>query len=597
MAKQQKKGIIKNKYRTINCGDIRASEKGKEVVLSGWVQTRRDHGGLIFIDLRDRSGICQVVFSPEVDKESHKKSEGLRSEFVITVKGTVELRPKEAINEKLDTGEIEIIVSDVDIISWAETPPFEIEDDINVDEAIRLKYRYLDLRRPEMRDLLIFRHRVLKTVHSFLDENGFIEVETPDLTKSTPEGARDYLVPSRVQPNHFYALPQSPQLFKQILMVAGFERYYQIARCFRDEDLRADRQPEHTQIDIEMSFVTRDDIIDITERMLAAIFVNCLDKKLDIPLPRMSYKQALDDYGTDRPDVRFDMKIIDVTEAVADCGFNVFSNTAKEGGRIKAVVAKKASNMSRSDIDGLAKIAEKLGAKGLAWLIVKTKEKALSPIAKFFKTYELKSIFEAANATSGDIMFFVADEEQFALEVLGQIRLELARLMDMIDKDMFKMVWVLDFPLFEWDEDEKRPKSMHHPFTMPTPDTADHLDSDLLKVRADVYDIVINGTEVGGGGLRIHDRLLQQKVFKLLKLSDNDIKQKFSFLLDAFEYGAPPHGGIALGLDRLIMLLACRDSIRDVIAFPKTQTATCLMTGAPDTVEDSQLKDLNIRLR
>lgn len=583
-------------YRTHNCGDLRSKDKGKEVQLAGWVQTRRDHGGLIFVDLRDRSGLCQVVFNPEMSKEAHKIAQGIRTEYVLSVKGKVFLRPKEAINLKLPTGETEVMVDELTVLSKAKTPPFEIEDDTKVDEGLRLRYRYLDLRRPEMLKVMKLRHQVLKVVHDFLDKNGFIEVETPYLTKSTPEGARDFLVPSRLQPGHFYALPQSPQLFKQILMVAGFERYYQIARCFRDEDLRADRQPEHTQIDIEMSFINRDDLLTLMEKMFLEVLKVCLKTKGIRPFPRLTYEEALTRYGTDRPDIRFDMKIVDVTRELAKTSFKVFSETIKAGGVVKAINAKGGAKIAHREIDRLTEFVSQFGAKGLAWLVIE-KGKTTSPIAKFFAEQEMSSVTKALDGNPGDLLLFVADKKEIALEALGNLRLELANRLNLVKKGDFKFVWVVDFPLLEWDEEEKRFKSVHHPFTLPTKETISLLEKEPLKVKAHVYDLVLNGVEIGGGSLRIHQRDLQKKIFKRLGLSDAEVKQKFSFMLNAFEYGAPPHGGIAFGLDRLVMILSSKETIRDVIAFPKTQSATDVMTGAPDTVTDEQLKELDIRLR
>lgn len=583
-------------YRTYNCGDLRSKDKGKEVRLAGWVQSRRDHGGLIFVDLRDRSGLCQVVFNPEISKEAHKIAEDIRSEYVLTVKGKVFPRPKEAINPNLVTGEIEVMVDELTVLSKAKTPPFEIEDNLKVDEGLRLRYRYLDLRRPEMLKAMKLRHQILKVVHDFLDKNGFIEVETPYLTKSTPEGARDFLVPSRLQPGHFYALPQSPQLFKQILMVAGFERYYQIARCFRDEDLRADRQPEHTQIDIEMSFINRDDLLKLMEKMFLEILKASLKVNLKLPFPRLTYEEALQSYGTDRPDIRFDMKIVDVTKELTKTSLKVFSKAVKAQGVIKAINAKGGAKIAHRGINRLTEFVSQFGAKGLAWLAIED-GKVASPIAKFLTPQEISAVKKALAGKSGDLLLFVADKEEIALTALGNLRLELANQLNLVKKNDFKFVWVVDFPLLEWDEEEKRLKSVHHPFTLPTRETIPLLDKDPLKVKAHVYDLVLNGVEVGGGSLRIYQRNLQKKIFKLLGLSDKEVKQKFSFMLNAFEYGAPPHGGIAFGLDRLVMLLSSKETIRDVIAFPKTQSATDLMTSAPDTVTDEQLRELDIRLR
>lgn len=584
-------------YKDMNCGDVREKHKGQEIKMAGWVATRRDHGGLIFIDLRDRSGLVQVVFNPAEDKELHRAAEGLRSEYVVTVRGKVALRPKENVNAKIPTGQVELIVTELTVLNAAKTPPFEIEASVNADEAIRLKYRYLDIRRPEMKEALIMRHRVVKTVHSYLDRQGFIEIETPYLTKSTPEGARDFLVPSRLSPGHFFALPQSPQLFKQILMVAGMERYYQLARCFRDEDLRADRQPEHTQIDIEMSFATREDILDVTENLIKEIFKIAIGVDLPEPFPSLTYDEALRTYGTDRPDLRFGLHIHDVTEIFNESGFKVFSQTVASGGTIKGIAAPGAGGYSRKDLDELTDLIKLYGAKGLAWVGIGEHGQASGPIAKFITDKEMKQLREALAADEGDLLLMVADEAATALSAIGNLRLEMARRLDLIPADDFKLTWVVDFPLVQWDVEENRPKAVHHPFTMPTAESLTLLDTEPLRATADAYDLVINGVEVGGGSLRIHDKALQQKMFGLLKLSDEEVMEKFGFLLEAFEYGAPPHGGLAFGLDRLVMLLARRGSIRDVIAFPKTQTGTCLMTGAPDMVHEDQLRDLDIKLR
>jgi aspartyl-tRNA synthetase len=587
---------LSHKYRDINCGDVKAADDGREITVSGWVATRRDHGGLIFIDLRDRSGLVQIVFNPEIAPIAHKEAEMLRSEFVITVKGKVAKRPSENINSNLPTGEVEIYASELKVRSSSKTPPFEITDDINVDESIRLKYRYLDLRRNEMKNNLMMRNRVVKTVHKYLDSQGFIEVETPYLTKSTPEGARDFLVPSRLSEGHFFALPQSPQLFKQILMVSGIEKYYQLARCFRDEDLRADRQPEHTQIDMEMSFVTREDILDVTEGMIALVFKETLDIDLKRPFQRMSYEEAMESYGTDRPDMRFGMLIKDLTDIFAASEFKVFASVAANGGRIKGFAAPDIAGYSRKDMDQLTEFAAIYGAKGLAWLNVAEDGTLTGPIAKFISDAEAAGLTGALDAKPGDTILMIADTIDVARAAAGNLRLELARRLNMINKGDFKLTWVLDFPLVQWDEEENRPKAVHHPFTMPTDEGLKLLDDKPLEALADAYDLVINGTEVGGGSLRIHDRELQKKMFKILGHSEEDARDKFGFLMDAFEYGAPPHGGLAFGLDRLVMILAERGTIRDVIAFPKTQTGTCLMTGAPDEVEAAQLKDLNIKV-
>jgi aspartyl-tRNA synthetase len=588
---------LTHKYKDTNCAAVNKSDAGKEVTLAGWIDTRRDHGGLIFMDLRDRSGIVQLVFNPERDKELHRRAEALRSEYVVTVTGEVAPRPAENINTKLPTGEVEVIVNGLTVLSEAKTPPFEIEDGINVDEALRLKYRYLDIRRPELKDALMLRSRVVKVVHSYLDRYDFMEVETPYMTKSTPEGARDFLVPSRLSPGHFFALPQSPQLFKQLLMVAGVERYYQLARCFRDEDLRADRQPEHTQIDLEMSFVTRDDIIDLTEGMIREIFEKTIGVALPDPLPRMTYAEAMKQYGTDRPDLRFGMAVKDVTAVFANSGFKVFSGVIEAGGRIEAIAASAAGGYSRKEMDELTDYVKIYGAKGLAWAGINDSGELNGPIAKFITLEEAEAAKEALEAKPGDMILMVADDEDTALNAIGNLRLEMGRRLDKIPPNEFKLTWIVDFPLVQWDDEEDRPKAVHHPFTMPTDESLGLLESEPLKANADAYDLVINGVEVGGGSLRIHDAELQKKMFSLLKMSDDEAREKFGFLLDAFEYGAPPHGGLAFGLDRLTMLLAGRGTIRDVIAFPKTQTGTCLLTGAPDTVEDEQLRDLDIKLR
>ena len=585
------------KYKDMDCAAVRPKHKDKDITLSGWVQTRRDHGGLIFIDLRDRSGIVQIVFNPEVNKDVHAAAESLRSEFVVTVSGKVRPRPVDNINPKILTGEVEVIADTLTVLSRAKTPPFLIEDDTNADESIRLKYRYLDLRRPEMAAVLRLRHRAAKTVHRYLDEKGFIEVETPNLTKSTPEGARDFLVPSRLMPGRFYALPQSPQLFKQILMVAGVERYYQIARCFRDEDLRADRQPEHTQIDLEMSFVARDDIISVAEGLITAVFKDTIGTDLKPPYPRLSYAKAMADYGCDRPDLRFGMTIGDLTDVFRKSAFKIFTDIISAGGRIKSLAAPGAGAYSRKDMDELTDFAKVYGAKGLAWLAIGMDEQATGPIAKFFKDEEIAAAKKAIGAKPGDMILFFADTEEAALNVAGNLRLELGRRLGLSEPGTFKPVWVVDFPLVQWDEEEGRPKAVHHPFTMPTPESLPLLEKKPLEAVADAYDLVINGVEVGGGSLRIYDPALQAKMFKILKHSEQDAKDKFGFLMEAFKYGAPPHGGLAFGLDRLVMLLAGRETIRDVIAFPKTQTGACLMTGAPDTVDEEQMRDLKLKER
>ncbi|MDO8886735.1 aspartate--tRNA ligase [Candidatus Oleimmundimicrobium sp.] len=586
---------IKYSQRSHGCGLLAVDDVGSKVKLSGWVNRRRDHGGLIFIDLRDRSGVVQAVINPERG-EAFKIAEQVRDEFVLEIEGEVSLRPEGTINPNLPTGKIEVIVSSISVLNPAKTPPFEIVDDLNVDENIKLKYRYLDIRRRPMLENLKLRHKVVSTVRNFLNDYNFIEVETPYLTKSTPEGARDYLVPSRVQPGHFYALPQSPQLFKQILMVAGIERYYQIARCFRDEDLRADRQPEHTQIDMEMSFVEENDIISLVEEMMKSIF-NSLGLNLKIPFQRITYDEAMEHYGSDKPDIRFNIELVDISNLASECGFKVFENIINAGGVVKGINASDCGHFSRGKLDELTKFVSIYGAKGLAWMQVIEGKKVKSPIAKFLSNEKIESIIDVFNAKPGDLLLFVADKKEVAREALGQLRLHLAKELGLIDKTVHKFLWVLDFPMFEYDEEEKRYKAQHHPFTSPKKESLSLLDKDPLAVKTNAYDLVLNGVEIGGGSIRIHDQDLQNKIFRLLGLSDEEINSKFGFLVEALQYGAPPHGGIAFGLDRLVMILAGRDTIRDVIAFPKTQTATCPLTGAPDKVSSKQLKELGIKLK
>lgn len=581
--------------RTDTCGVLNESDIGREVVLKGWIQTRRDHGGLIFIDLRDRWGLVQVVFSPEYSEEALELADRMRSEYVIAVRGLVERRPEGTENPNLATGAIEVRAAAAEILNAAKTPPFYIEDGIDVDENLRLRYRYLDLRRPEMQKALELRHRAAKTTRDFLDQHGFIEVETPMLSKSTPEGARDYLVPSRVHPGCFYALPQSPQLFKQILMVSGIDRYFQIVRCFRDEDLRADRQPEFTQIDMEMSFVNAEDVMNLTEAMIAAICRQTVGIEVSTPFARLSYQEAMDRFGTDKPDLRFRLELVDVTDLAGDCGFKVFSSAAKGGGLVRGLRAPGCGGYSRKEIDELTKFAQTYKAKGLAYFIV-TEEGFRSPIAKFFTEDELATIGERFGAQPGDLLLFVADQPSVVYAALGALRRMLGERLGLINEKEYRFTWVVDFPLLEFDEDEGRFVAMHHPFTAPREEDIPLLDTEPGRVRAQAYDLVLNGMELGGGSIRIHRRELQEKLFKAIGLDKTETVEKFGYLLEAFEFGTPPHGGIAFGFDRLVMLLARRRTIRDVMAFPKTQSASDLMTGAPDRVSAGQLAELHIRL-
>ncbi len=582
--------------RTHNCGQLTAADDGREVVLMGWAQRRRDHGGLIFVDLRDREGITQVVFNPEIDQGAHSEAHSIRSEFCLAVRGKVSLRPEGMTNPNLTTGEIEVYVDQFEILGPSQTPPFMLEDWIDVNENIRLEYRYLDLRRPEMFNNLRFRHRAAAAARNYLNAEGFLEVETPFLTRSTPEGARDYLVPSRVSPGHFYALPQSPQLFKQLLMIGGVERYYQIARCFRDEDLRADRQPEFTQIDLEMSFVAEEDVMALTEGVVGAILNETTGRELQLPLPRLTYAEAVGRYGLDAPDVRFVLELKDVADLVADAEFKLFAQAVKQGRMVKALNGKGMATLSRKDLDDLTGFVADFGAKGLAWVKIKEGGAWQSPIAKFFSEEQQKALNDRLEAAEGDILFFGADVPEVVHESLGRLRLELARRFELADPDELSFVWVTDFPLVEYDPEQKRMRAMHHPFTAPRAEDLEYLDSDPGKVLARAYDLVLNGSEIGGGSIRIHQPDLQAKVFAALQISEAEAREKFGFLLDALTYGAPPHGGLALGFDRLVAILAGQSSIREVIAFPKTQKASCPLTEAPSTVDRAQLLELGLRV-
>ncbi|AWX55344.1 MULTISPECIES: aspartate--tRNA ligase [Brevibacillus] len=580
-------------YRTVHGGEVTTAHVGQEVVLNGWVQKRRDLGGVIFIDFRDRTGIVQIVFNPEYNKEAWEAADKVRSEYVLVVKGKVVNRAPEAVNPKLKTGEVEVHISEIEILNDAKTPPFLIEDEIDVDEQVRLKYRYLDLRRPEMQRSLILRSKAAKAFRDYLDENNFVEVETPILQKSTPEGARDYLVPSRVHPGEFYALPQSPQLFKQLLMVSGLERYYQIARCFRDEDLRADRQPEFTQVDIETSFLSMEEILPMMEKMVAHVFKQTVGVDVPTPFPRLTYADAMARYGSDKPDVRFGMELTDVSDLVATSDFKVFAAAVAGGGQVKAINAKGCGHYSRKEADDLGKFASRYGAKGLAWIGFKDGE-VKGPIAKFFKEEELNEMKARLAVEEGDLLLFVADKPKVVADALGALRSKLGAELGLIDQSQFAFLWVVDFPLVEWDEDAKRYVALHHPFTRPKDEDLHLFDTDPGQMRAQAYDMVLNGYELGGGSMRIFKRDVQEKMFTTLGFTLEEARKQFGFLMDAFEYGTPPHGGIALGLDRLIMLLAGRTNLREVIAFPKTASASDLMVNAPDVVDGKQLKELSI---
>lgn len=582
--------------RTTYCGLVTESYIGQEVILKGWVQKRRDLGGLIFIDLRDREGIVQIVFNPDFSQDALEIAESIRSEYVIEVKGKVTARDEAVVNSKIKTGKIEVQVAEVNIINKSETPPFQIEAETDISEDVRLKYRYLDLRREPLANTFKMRHQITRAVRNYLDESGFYEVETPVLTKSTPEGARDYLVPSRVQEGKFFALPQSPQIFKQLLMIGGFDKYYQIVKCFRDEDLRADRQPEFTQIDIEMSFVDQEDVMAMNEGMLARIMKDVKGIEITTPFPRMTYAEAMRDYGIDKPDTRFDMKLKTLNELASKMDFKVFSEAVKNGGAVKAIVVKGAADQfSRKDIDALQEYTKIYGAKGLAW--VKVVEEGLNgPIAKFFDTTITAELLTTTDAEKGDLILFVADKPSIVNASLANLRNKLGKDLGLIDENKFNFLWVTDWPLFEYDEELERYFAAHHPFTAPKKEHLDLLTSNPEAVEANAYDVVLNGYELGGGSIRIHDQEVQAQMFKALGFSKEEAEEQFGFLMNAFKYGAPPHGGIALGLDRMVMLLAGRNNLRDVIAFPKTASATDLLTAAPSVVEKAQLEDLHIAL-
>lgn len=584
--------------RTTYCGLVTEEFLNEKVTLKGWVHNRRDLGGLIFVDLRDREGIVQIVFNPDFSEEALQVAETVRSEYVVEVQGVVTKRDAETINPKIKTGQVEVQVSNIEIINKSETPPFSInEENVNVDENIRLKYRYLDLRRQELAQTFKMRHQTTRSIRQYLDNNGFFDIETPVLTKSTPEGARDYLVPSRVHEGEFYALPQSPQLFKQLLMISGFDKYYQIVKCFRDEDLRADRQPEFTQVDIEMSFVDQEDIIAMGEDMLRKVVKDVKGIDVSGTFPRMTYAEAMDRYGSDKPDTRFGMELINVSQLGKEMNFKVFKDTVDNNGEIKAIVAKDAADKyTRKDMDALTEFVNIYGAKGLAW--VKVVDDGLSgPIARFFEDANVETLKQLTEAKPGDLVMFVADKPNVVAQSLGALRIKLAKELGLIDESKLNFLWVTDWPLLEYDEDAKRYVAAHHPFTSPKREDIEKLDTEPENVQANAYDIVLNGYELGGGSIRIHDGELQQKMFEVLGFTNEQAQEQFGFLLDAFKYGAPPHGGIALGLDRLVMLLTNRTNLRDTIAFPKTASATCLLTDAPGEVSDKQLQELSLRIR
>ncbi|MGQ9523952.1 MAG: aspartate--tRNA ligase [Armatimonadota bacterium] len=583
--------------RTHWCGELRTEHAGCSVVLNGWVQRHRDHGGLIFVDLRDRTGVVQVVFNPATDPDAHRIADSVRSEYVLAVRGEVSRRPAGTENPNLATGEVEVLAHEIEILNFSKTPPFHIADGVEADEMVRLKYRYLDLRRPEMHRKIALRHRVIKFIRDFLDARGFYEIETPILIKSTPEGARDYLVPARLYPGHFYALPQSPQQLKQLLMVAGMERYFQIARCFRDEDPRADRQPEFTQLDMEMSFVTQDDILSVTEELFTELVRTLSTKRIVTPFPRLTYAEAMARFGTDKPDMRYGMELVDLSDIVANSGFRVFRETVESGGQVKAIVAPGCAGYSRSEVDNLTDLVKSAGAGGLISIAL-TEEgfKSPTPVLKFLGEETTRVLLLRAEAKPGDMVFIVAGKPKVVAASLDRLRREMAVRCGLIDKDLMVWLWVVDFPLFEWSEEEGRWDPTHHPFTAPKPEDIPLLDTNPGAVRADCYDLVCNGAEVGSGSIRIHRRDVQEKIFRLLNYSPEDAQARFGHLLEAFEYGAPPHGGIAPGIDRILMLLADEENIREVIPFPKTASGIDPMTGAPSPVDDAQLRELHLRV-
>ena len=587
---------MKGLKRSHRCTEVTKAEIGSTVTLMGWVQKSRNKGGIVFVDLRDRSGIMQIIFeNGDIDEQGFEKAGRLRSEFVIAVKGRVEARSG-AVNPNLPTGEIEVRATELRILSEAETPPFPIEENSKTKEELRLKYRYLDLRRPDLQRNMMLRSQVSTLVRQFLANEGFLEIETPTLIKSTPEGARDYLVPSRVHPGSFYALPQSPQIFKQLLMCSGYDRYFQIARCYRDEDLRADRQPEFTQIDMELSFVDVEDVLDVNERMLAFLFKEVLGVEVQLPIERMTWIDAMNRFGSDKPDLRFGMELTDVSEVVKDCEFAVFKGALENGGSVRGINAKGQGSMPRKKIDKLVEFAKGYGAKGLAYIAIGEDGTVKSSFAKFMKEEEMQALIQAMKGENGDLLLFAADKTKLVWDVLGALRLELAKQMDLLDKNEYRFVWITEFPLLEWSEEDERFTAMHHPFTMPMEEDLQYIDTDPGRVRAKAYDIVLNGNEIGGGSVRIFQDDVQEKMFEALGFTKEEAQKQFGFLLDAFKYGVPPHAGLAYGLDRLVMLMAKVDSIRDVIAFPKVKDASCLMSEAPDIVDEKQLEELGIAI-